>query len=497
MTKYLKPALVLLIGGALAYWFIARTDWSVVGERIRHAKLWPLVLGIVIINLTMLARALRWQVLLAPIARVSLRNSFAATAIGFGAVFVIGRAGEVVRPVALSLRERLRPSATLATILIERIFDTAAVVGLFSVNLLFFQMPQQDATSQNSMTLLRTLGATLSIGVIVGIIALVLLRLRAEPLLHWLEARTTALPQKLMRPVLNLLRALAEGLSVLTGARALLLAVAYSACVWSLVTLATWLVTYAFGLDLPLTQQYVSYWKGLVRGDFGQSLVSSEDVFAKIISRYPATMELAFAGLVVAILIAIPLGVTAGTNQGKLIDNVASVVSLLGISAPGFVLGPLMVYVFAVKLNWLPVGGRDGFETLILPALTLGAALAAILTRMVRSSVIEELGEDYVRTARAKGLSERQVIYKHVLKNGLIPVVTVLGLQFGVLLAGAIITETIFSWPGLGRMTVDAINARDYPVVQGCILMIALTYIVANVLTDFTYRLLDPRIKVE
>ena len=251
------------------------------------------------------------------------------------------------------------------------------------------------------------------------------------------------------------------------------------------------------GLDLPLTQQYVNYWKGLVRGDFGQSLVSSEDVFAKIISRYPATMELAFAGLVVAILIAIPLGVTAGTNQGKLIDNVASVVSLLGISAPGFVLGPLMVYVFAVKLNWLPVGGRDGFETLILPALTLGAALAAILTRMVRSSVIEELGEDYVRTARAKGLSERQVIYKHVLKNGLIPVVTVLGLQFGVLLAGAIITETIFSWPGLGRMTVDAINARDYPVVQGCILMIALTYIVANVLTDFTYRLLDPRIKVE
>ena len=251
------------------------------------------------------------------------------------------------------------------------------------------------------------------------------------------------------------------------------------------------------GLDLPLTQQYVNYWKGLVRGDFGQSLVSSEDVFAKIISRYPATMELAFAGLVVAILIAIPLGVTAGTNQGKLIDNVASVVSLLGISAPGFVIGPLMVYVFAVKLNWLPVGGRDGFETLILPALTLGAALAAILTRMVRSSVIEELGEDYVRTARAKGLSERQVIYKHVLKNGLIPVVTVLGLQFGVLLAGAIITETIFSWPGLGRMTVDAINARDYPVVQGCILMIALTYIVANVLTDFTYRLLDPRIKVE
>jgi ABC-type dipeptide/oligopeptide/nickel transport system permease component len=251
------------------------------------------------------------------------------------------------------------------------------------------------------------------------------------------------------------------------------------------------------GLDLPLSQQYINYWGGLLRGDLGTSLVSGEDVFEKIISRYPATIQLALAGLFVAILIAIPLGVTAGSNQGTWLDNLASVVSLLGISTPGFVLGPLMVYLFAIKFDLLPVGGRDGFEYLILPAITMGAALAAILTRMVRSSVIEELGEDYVRTARAKGLSEGPVIYKHVLKNGLIPVVTVLGLQFGVLLAGAIITETIFSWPGLGRLTVDAINARDYPVVQGCILMIALTYIVANVLTDFAYRLLDPRIKVE
>ncbi len=251
------------------------------------------------------------------------------------------------------------------------------------------------------------------------------------------------------------------------------------------------------GLDLPLTNQYINYWKGLVQGNLGASLVSGEDVLEKILSRYPATIELAVAGLIVAILIAVPLGVTAGSNQGKAIDNIASVISLLGISTPGFVLGPLMIYFFAIKLDLLPVAGRDGLEYLILPAITMGAALAAILTRMVRSSVIEELGEDYVRTARAKGLSEWQVVYKHVLKNGLIPVVTVLGLQFGVLLAGAIITETIFSWPGLGRLTVDAINARDYPVVQGCILMIALTYIVANVLTDFAYRLLDPRIKVE
>ena len=252
------------------------------------------------------------------------------------------------------------------------------------------------------------------------------------------------------------------------------------------------------GLDLPLGQQYLNYWRGVVQGDLGVSLNNpSEKVLERILARYPATLELTLAGLLVALFIAIPLGVTAGRHQGKWIDNLASVIALLGISTPGFVLGPLMIYLFALKLDLLPVSGRGDIEYLILPAVTMGAALSAILTRMVRSSVIEELGEDYVRTARAKGLSENWVVYKHVLKNGLIPVVTVIGLQFGVLLAGAIITETIFSWPGLGRLTVDAINARDYPLVQGCILMIAVTYIVANLLTDLAYRLLDPRIKVE
>jgi ABC-type dipeptide/oligopeptide/nickel transport system permease component len=252
------------------------------------------------------------------------------------------------------------------------------------------------------------------------------------------------------------------------------------------------------GLDLPLSKQYFNYWRGVIKGDLGVSLINPSDkVLEKVISRYPATIKLAFAGLAVAILISIPLGVTAGTNQGKLVDNFASIIALLGISTPGFVLGPLMIYLFAIKLDLLPVSGNFGLEYLILPAVTLGAALAAILTRMVRSSIIEELNEDYVRTARAKGLSERQVIYKHVLKNGLIPVVTIIGLQFGILLAGAIITEIIFSWPGLGRLTIDAINSRDYPMVQGCILMISLTYIFANMLTDFTYRLLDPRIRVE
>lgn len=252
------------------------------------------------------------------------------------------------------------------------------------------------------------------------------------------------------------------------------------------------------GLDQPLATQYVNYWRGVLRGDLGVSLLNPSDhVLEKILNRYPATIELALAGLAVAILIAIPLGVTAGKHQGRWIDNAASVAALLGISTPGFVLGPLMIYLFAIRLDLLPVSGRYGPEYLILPAVTMGSALAAILTRMVRSSVIEELNEEYVRTARAKGLSERQVVYKHVLKNGLIPVITVIGLQFGVLLAGAIITEMIFSWPGLGRLTIESINSRDYPMVQGCILMIAVTYIIANLITDFAYRLLDPRIKFE
>jgi ABC-type dipeptide/oligopeptide/nickel transport system permease component len=252
------------------------------------------------------------------------------------------------------------------------------------------------------------------------------------------------------------------------------------------------------GLDKPLTVQYIDYWRGVLSGDLGVSLVNpGDDVLEKILLRYPATIELALAGLMVAILISLPLGVAAGSHQGKWIDHLASVVALLGISLPGFVLGPLMIYLFAIQLDLLPVSGRYGITYLILPSVTMGAALASILTRMIRSSVIEELEEDYVRTARAKGLSEPAVIFRHVLRNGLIPVVTVLGLQFGVLLAGAIITETIFSWPGLGRLTIDSINSRDYPMVQGCILMIALTYILANLLTDLAYRLLDPRIRVD
>ncbi|MGH9967071.1 MAG: ABC transporter permease [Pyrinomonadaceae bacterium] len=243
--------------------------------------------------------------------------------------------------------------------------------------------------------------------------------------------------------------------------------------------------------------RYTDYWKSILQGDMGLSFRTDEPVRNLILERYPATIELAIAALLIAVTIAIPLGVIAGKNRGTWIDNLASVVALIGISLPSFVIGPLLVYIFAVKLGWVGAYGRSGWDSLILPSITLGAALSAILTRMVRSSVIEELGEDYVRTARAKGLSETTVVYKHVLKNGLIPVVTILGLQLGILLAGAIITEKIFGWPGLGLLLVeDGIGKRDYRVVQGCVLVISMTYIVANTLTDMVYRLLDPRIRV-
>ena len=243
--------------------------------------------------------------------------------------------------------------------------------------------------------------------------------------------------------------------------------------------------------------RYVDYWRALLKGDMGLSFRNDRPVRDLIFERYPATIELAIVAMIFAVLIAIPLGVIAGTHRGSWIDNVASVVALVGISLPSFVIGPMLVYIFAVKLGLLAPSGRFDWSDILLPAFTLGAALSAILTRMVRSSVIEELGEDYVRTARAKGLSERKVIYKHVLKNGLIPVVTILGLQLGVLLAGAIITEKIFGWPGLGLLLVeDGIGKRDYRVVQGCVLVISLTYIIANMLTDAVYRWLDPRIRV-
>lgn len=243
--------------------------------------------------------------------------------------------------------------------------------------------------------------------------------------------------------------------------------------------------------------RYADYWLGLIQGDLGTSFRTDQPIRDMIFDRYPSTIKLAIAAMIVAIGIALPLGVFAGSRKNSLVDNFASFFALLGISLPTFVIGPFLVYIFAVKLGWFSPTGSQYPEDIVLPAVTLGAALSAILTRMVRSSVIEELGEDYVRTARAKGLSERKVLYKHVLKNGLIPVVTILGLQLGVLLAGAIITEKIFSWPGLGLLLLDdGIGKRDYRLVQGCVLVISITFILANTLTDFVYRKLDPRIRL-
>lgn len=242
--------------------------------------------------------------------------------------------------------------------------------------------------------------------------------------------------------------------------------------------------------------RYLNYWTGVLQGDLGISFDTGRPVSEMIIERYPATIKLALAALLVAISISLPLGVLAGTHKNSLIDNFASFFALMGICLPGFVIGPLLVYVFAVKIPIFAPTGNYNPEDIVLPAFTLGAALSAILTRMIRSSVIEELGEDYVRTARAKGLSERVVIYKHVLKNGLIPVVTILGLQLGVLLAGAIITEKIFNWRGIGTLLLDGINTRDHRLVQGVVLVISVTYILANSFTDWIYGRLDPRIRL-
>ena len=257
---------------------------------------------------------------------------------------------------------------------------------------------------------------------------------------------------------------------------------------------------HAYGLDVPLGQQYLHYWRGVARLDFGHSIRLNDTVAHLVTTRYPYTLELTIAALIVALLAAVPAGVTAALYRGQWQDKVLGFVCLLGLSFPALALGPIMQLLVSIKLGWLPVSGADGsgysaFAHLVLPAITLGGALAAILTRMVRTAMLEELGQDYIRTARAKGLPERTVVYKHALRNAIIPVLTLVGLQFGALLAGAIVTETIFSWPGIGRLTVSAISNRDYALVQGCILAVGLTYVMVNLLTDILYTVANPRIR--
>jgi peptide/nickel transport system permease protein len=252
---------------------------------------------------------------------------------------------------------------------------------------------------------------------------------------------------------------------------------------------------HAYGLDLPLPKQYLNYWKGVLHGDLGQSIRFSQNVGKIVADRYPYTLKLTLASLLIAIALSIPAGVRSAQRRNRWDDRLLGFISLLGLSFPNFALGPVLILFFAIYLGWLPVSGSGTLAHLVLPAITMGGALAAILTRMVRTAMLEELGQDYIRTARAKGLSERTVVYKHALRNAMVPVLTVIGLQFGALLAGTIVTETIFSWPGIGRLTVQAISNRDYYLVQGCILAIGLTYIAVNLVTDFLYSLANPRIR--
>ena len=251
------------------------------------------------------------------------------------------------------------------------------------------------------------------------------------------------------------------------------------------------------GLDRPLLEQYGGFLTRAMRGDLGTSLRTNEPVAQALGDRLPATLELAAAAMIVAIGVALPLGIVAAVWRGTMVDHAATTLALAGISIPSFWLGPLLAIIFAIELGWLPVSGRGTWGHLVLPAISLGAPLAAILARMTRASLLEELREPYVQAARARGASWTRVVLRHAFRNSLIPVVTLLGLQFGAVLTGAVITETIFAWPGIGRLLIQSIGFRDYPVVQGCILFIAVTYVGMNLLTDLVYGVLDPRIRYD
>lgn len=251
------------------------------------------------------------------------------------------------------------------------------------------------------------------------------------------------------------------------------------------------------GLDLPVIVQYTRFLSNLVQGDLGTSFHFRQPVFDLVITKLPATIELSLGALFISLIISIPLGILSAVKQYSCIDQGSLFLALLGVSMPNFWLGPILIIIFSISLGWLPVSGRGDISHLILPAITLGTSMAAILTRMIRSSLLDILKEEYIKSARAKGLTEQTILLKHALRNALLPVITILGLQFGSLLAGSIITETIFSWPGIGRLTIQAIVSRDYPLVQGCIMIIALGYVFINLLTDLIYTWIDPRIKYE
>ena len=253
----------------------------------------------------------------------------------------------------------------------------------------------------------------------------------------------------------------------------------------------------ALHLDEPILKQYGHFLGLLFQGDLGQSFSMKQPVLEVILTRLPATLQLAFSALVMAIMISIPLGILSASHKESFIDRGILLFSLFGVSIPNFLLGPILILFFSIKMDWLPVSGKEGVASLILPALTLGIGMSAILVRMTRSSLLTVIEKEFILTARAKGVSEFAVIFRHLLRNALLPLITLLGLQFGALLTGSIITETLFAWPGLGRLTLQAILSRDYPLVQGCILVIATTYLLMSLLIDLLYTMVDPRVRVD
>jgi ABC-type dipeptide/oligopeptide/nickel transport system permease component len=252
----------------------------------------------------------------------------------------------------------------------------------------------------------------------------------------------------------------------------------------------------SMGFDDPVAVQYVRFLKGALRGDFGESLRHGEPAMGLVVERMPATFELAGAGLLLALCLAIPAGIISAVKRNTLVDYVSTVVALLGQAMPTFWLGIMLILVFSVRLNWLPSSGRGDLQHLILPAITLGLFTTARITRLTRSGMLEVLGQDYIRTARAKGMSEPPVVWKHALKNASIPIVTIVGIELGTVLGGSVITETIFAWPGVGRLSVQAIFNRDYPVVQAAVFLLASTFVIVNLLVDVVYTYLDPRIRL-
>ena len=254
---------------------------------------------------------------------------------------------------------------------------------------------------------------------------------------------------------------------------------------------------HAYGLDLPLSRQYLNYWKGVVHGNLGLSLRYNQSVSKLLIQRYPYTLKLTLAALLVAVLLSIPAGVRSARRRNQWDDRAISVVSLFGLSFPNFALGPILILLFSIKMGWLPVSGSGSFANLVLPAITMGSALAAILTRMVRTSMLEEMNQDYVRTARAKGLAEARVVWRHAVRNALIPIITVIGLLYAQLMSGTVLTESIFSWPGLGRYAFSSAGNLDFPAIMGVAFAIGLFYVVLNLVVDVLYAYINPRIRYE